>query len=114
MLQIAVNPQITAPNLGASGAVAGLLGGYLVLYPKNRIDVIIPLGFILKLITVPAYLMLVFWVGFQFLMGLGTFGLGGGGVAYFAHIGGFVAGVIIAEVSRLRRPIGQYAIKYND
>jgi membrane associated rhomboid family serine protease len=107
-LQIAVNPLVSIPNLGASGAIAGLLGGYMVLYPRNRIDVLIPLGVILKLITVPAYVMLFFWIAYQFLLGLGTLGIGGG-VAYFAHIGGFLAGLIVCLISRIRRPVGRFA-----
>ena len=91
-LQLASDPQSTLPMLGASGAVAGVMGGYLVLFPKHRIDIFIP-PFIVT--TVPAYFMLFYWILFQFFMGLGSMGVGNGGVAYFAHIGGFIAGVFV-------------------
>jgi membrane associated rhomboid family serine protease len=99
-LQIAVNPQLTIPTLGASGAIAGVLGGYLILFPKHRIDVILPPIF---LFSIPAYLMLFYWIGFQFLLGFGTLGAEGGGVAYFAHIGGFVMGVLLSIGLILRK-----------
>jgi membrane associated rhomboid family serine protease len=89
-LQLANDPGSMAPMLGASGAVAGVMGGYLVLFPKHRIDIFVP-PFIIT--TVPAYFMLFYWILFQFFMGLGSMGVENGAVAYFAHIGGFFAGV---------------------
>lgn len=100
-LQIFVNFNSTIPNLGASGAIAGLLGGYLVLFPRNKVDVIIPIGYYIRRAIVPAKLMLLYWIGFQFLQGIGTLGIDGGGVAYFAHIGGFISGVLITLVYKL-------------
>lgn len=100
LLQIAANPASDVPNLGASGAIAGLLGGYLVLFPRHKIDVLVPLGYILRTVTVPASFMLIYWIAFQFLQGLGSLGIGGGGIAYFAHIGGFLTGALIVFLLR--------------
>lgn len=98
-LQILVNPGSSVPNLGASGAIAGLLGAYLVLFPRHKVDVLVPLGLFITRATVPAFTMLLYWIAFQFLHGLGSLAIPQtGGVAYFAHVGGFIAGVVIAWV----------------
>lgn len=102
-LQILVSSNSAVPNLGASGAIAGLLGGYLVFFPNNKVDVLVPLGYVFRRATVPAQLMLLYWIGFQFLQGIGSLGISGGGVAYFAHIGGFVAGVVMAYLFKTIR-----------
>ncbi len=100
-LQILVNPNSLIPQLGASGAIAGVMGGYLVLFPRNKIEVIIPLGWIFRRATVPAYFMLFYWVAFQFLFGVGSLASMNqamGGVAYFAHVGGFAAGWLLIKL----------------
>lgn len=88
-----LNPYV--PTLGASGAIAGVLGAYVVLYPRAKIDTLLMLGWFWDTIRIPAYFVLGVW----FLMQLtGTFGTGGqvgGGVAYWAHVGGFVSGMIL-------------------
>lgn len=94
-LQIYVDPASTIPNLGASGAIAGLMGGYILLFPSHKVDVLIPLGFYFSRATIPAYLMLGYWFIAQFLSGIGSLGITEGGVAYFAHIGGFIAGIAL-------------------
>ncbi len=91
--QIAVDPYSTIPNVGASGAIAGLMGGYLLLFPKARIDVLFVIVIIVKVIPLSAWIVLGAWIGLQVVMGVADWGVGGGGVAYFAHIGGFVAGL---------------------
>ena len=92
-LQIFIDPASTIPNLGASGAIAGLMGGYLVLFPKHKVDILLPFGGFLSTATVPAYTMLFYWILAQFLYGFGgLFIAAQGGVAYFAHIGGFITG----------------------
>lgn len=92
--QVLVDPNSPVPNVGASGAIAGVLGGYLVLFPHARVTTLV-----FRFITqVPAYLVLGFWFVLQLFQGVGSLGTlanQGGGVAFFAHIGGFVAGMIL-------------------
>ncbi len=102
-LQIAVDPGSTVPNLGASGAIAGVMGGYLVLFPRERIDVLWGFGFYGGIQSVPASTMLIYWIIFQFISGFGSLGIAGGGVAYFAHLGGFACGYLITRL-RYRKP----------
>jgi len=98
--QVAVAPDSIIPNLGASGAIAGVLAGYLVLFPANRVRVLV--GFFVT--SVPAILMIGLWAVLQFFDGFGSLvpgaDAGGGGVAYFAHIGGFIAGLLLAFLLR--------------
>jgi len=91
--QIAVDPYSSIPNIGASGAIAGLMGGYLLLFPKARVDVLFIIIIIFKIVPLSAWIVLGAWVGLQVVMGVVDWGSEGGGVAYFAHIGGFVAGI---------------------
>jgi membrane associated rhomboid family serine protease len=93
---------LLVPSLGASGAISGVLGGYILLYPRNRVHVIIFRIFT----TVPAYVALGLWFLFQFVSGLGMFGDGAqeGGVAYAAHVGGFVAGLALVKLFAAGRP----------
>ena len=96
LLQIIVDPTSTIPNLGASGAIAGLMGGYLILFPDNRIDVLFTLGPIWTPADVPAHFMIVYWFVAQLFYGVGSIGgASSGGVAYFAHIGGFTTGCLL-------------------
>lgn len=83
------------PMIGASGAISGILGAYLLLYPRARVLVLIPLGFFMHMMYVPAGFVLALWFLLQLWSGGATFGQGGGGVAWFAHIGGFVAGMLL-------------------
>lgn len=103
VLQIAANPTSTIPNLGASGAIAGLMGGYLILYPRNRIDILIPWGLTFETVTVPAYTMLGYWFVIQLFSGVGSLGWEGGGVAYLAHVGGFAAGAALVKILGILR-----------
>lgn len=101
LLQVAIDPLSDIPNLGASGAIAGLMGGYLTLFPRHKIDILLPLGGFLQTATVPAMTMLLYWIGAQFLGSFGQLAAPDtGGVAYFAHIGGFIAGVVITYLLR--------------
>lgn len=103
-LQIVINPLSTIPNLGASGAIAGVMGGYLVLFPRERVDILWTFGFI-GTSTVPASSMLGYWILFQFLYGFGSLGAAlGGGVAYFAHIGGFAFGYLVTRLFFKTKP----------
>jgi membrane associated rhomboid family serine protease len=90
--QILSDPTSVVPMVGASGAIAGVMGGYLLIFPKARIDVLVIIIFLIKIFTIPAWLMLGIWFGLQLVNGL-AMDVAGGGVAYWAHAGGFVAGV---------------------
>ena len=93
-LQIGVDPASQAPMVGASGAIAGVLGGYLLLFPRARVDVVIILIIIFKVFPVRAWIMLCLWFGVQVFSGVTT-PVQEGGVAYYAHIGGFIAGLLL-------------------
>ena len=101
LAQVVIDPGSTIPMVGASGAIAATLGAYLVLFPRARITSLVFLGFFYQLIDVPAVVVLVFWFVLQLIDGLASIGVtdtAGGGVAFFAHIGGFVFGVIVGLV----------------
>jgi len=100
LAQVAIDPASTVPMIGASGAISATLGAYLVFFPGARVLSLVFLGFFYQLIPVPAIVVLGLWFVLQLVDGLGSLGVGGatGGVAFFAHIGGFVAGALIALV----------------
>ena len=99
-------PVSSVPSIGASGAIAGVLGAYITLYPRARVVTLLPLGLFSQLVQLPAALFLGFWFVQQFL--LGAFDLAapagrGGGIAWWAHIGGFAAGFVLVRLFRRRR-----------
>ena len=99
VLQIAVNPASTVPNLGASGAIAGVLGAFLVEFPHDRILVAILVPFWLWQRRLSAMALIGIWFAIQLIGGVGSItAVGQGGVAYFAHIGGFIAGVLLIKL----------------
>jgi membrane associated rhomboid family serine protease len=103
--QTLIDPTSEIPMIGASGAISAGLGAYLVLFPGARIQSLVFLGFFYQLIAVPAVIVLVFWFGLQLLDGIVSLGATTGvesGVAFFAHIGGFVFGAVLALPFRLR------------
>jgi membrane associated rhomboid family serine protease len=85
----------TIPMVGASGAISGVLGAYLLLYPRAQVLVLIPLGLMTRTMYVPAALVLGMWFVLQLVSGGASLGQGGGGVAWFAHVGGFLAGMAL-------------------
>ena len=101
LAQALPNPQSTIPMVGASGAISGVLGAYLLLYPHARVLVAIPLGFYLYTPKLPAAWVLVFWFVMQLLSGA-LAGAQEGGVAFHAHVGGFIAGAILILFFRRR------------
>lgn len=94
--QLAFNTESSVPNLGASGAIAGVLGAYILMYPGERVRVL--LGSTIT--QLPSLIVIGFWFILQFISGVGTLGSSGetGGVAYMAHIGGFLAGLVLALI----------------
>jgi membrane associated rhomboid family serine protease len=92
-----VDPSSTMPMIGASGAVSGVLGAYLVLFPRARVLTLVPMGFFLQMMRVPAIFVLGFWIVIQLLYGVFGLGAPGGGVAWFAHVGGFLTGVVLVR-----------------
>ena len=99
VVHILTNPNSQIPTVGASGAIAAVLGAYLILYPQNRVLTLIWLGFFIRMSMIPSRFVLGFWFVLQLFQGL--ISLGGpdvGGVAFWAHIGGFVFGLVIARL----------------
>ena len=97
--QILTSPNSAVPMVGASGAISGVMGAYLVLYPNVRVYTLVPLGFFITSMALPAWVMLGYWFLIQFVSGLVAVGGEiGGGVAFWAHVGGFVAGVVLIKL----------------
>ena len=98
--QFMVNPGSPIPNVGASGAIAGVLGAYLLMFPKARVDVLLGR----QVVAMPAFIVLGFWVVLQMVSGVGSIAdtaqTEQGGIAYMAHVGGFVAGILLTFVMR--------------
>jgi membrane associated rhomboid family serine protease len=115
LAQTITAPDSVVPMVGASGAIAGVMGAYFVLYPKSRIVTLVPLFFFFQIIEVPAIFFLGIWFVMQFLSGVGsivTATAGGGGVAFWAHVAGFVAG--LSGVIVFRRPERQRVEWWHD
>jgi len=98
--QVGSGPSSPVPMVGASGAISGVMGAYLVLYPRVRVHTLIFLGFFLTRVTLPAWIMLLYWAFLQFLGSVPAIAGGqtGGGVAFMAHLGGFVAGAALIRL----------------
>ncbi|MBL8604497.1 MAG: rhomboid family intramembrane serine protease [Myxococcales bacterium] len=101
--QVLVQPMSQVPMVGASGAIAGVLAAYLVLFPRAKVVTLIPIVIFLQWAELPALLFIALWFVLQFFNGVTSIGHAGGGVAYWAHIGGFVAGLVL--VFLFRRPL---------
>jgi rhomboid family protein len=103
LTQVVIDPRSDVPLVGASGAIAAALGAYIVLFPGARILSLVFLGFFYQLIEVPALIVLGFWFGLQLLSGFAALGAetAQGGVAFFAHIGGFVFGLAVGLLLRV-------------
>jgi membrane associated rhomboid family serine protease len=98
------NPSSTTPMIGASGAVSGILGAYLLLFPRARVHTLIFLGFFIQVVSLPAVVVIGFWIVIQFINGMVSTGQAShGGVAWFAHIGGFLVGISCIKIFLLRR-----------
>jgi membrane associated rhomboid family serine protease len=110
--QVAVGPSSAIPMVGASGAISGVLGGYLVLYPKVHVRVLFILIIFVRIIRIPAYLVLLWWIGYQVVLGLPQLMSVdpevSSGVAFWAHIGGFVAGLLLIKLFARRDFVEQH------
>jgi membrane associated rhomboid family serine protease len=110
LAQIFADPNSPVPSLGASGAIAGVLGAYLIMFPKNRVRNLLFLGFFFTTLELPAVVVLGFWIVLQiFSQYTATYQHASGGVAYMAHIGGFATGLVLCFLFRRRRQTPYYA-----
>ncbi len=101
--QYAVSPGSAVPNVGASGAIAGVLGAYILMFPQSRVNVLVGR----QIVAMPAFVVLGLWIVLQLISGVGTIGNADvGGVAYMAHIGGFIAGLAMTFLFRGRSETG--------
>ena len=98
LAQVLADPSSGVPMVGASGAISGVMGAYLVLFPRVRVFTLVPLGFFLTSFALPAWAMLIYWFALQFIGGVTSVAAEqSGGVAFWAHLGGFVAGVALVK-----------------
>jgi membrane associated rhomboid family serine protease len=99
MAQVAANAGSNVPMVGASGAISGVMGAYLILYPRVRVYTLVPLGFFLTTVALPAWVMLLYWAFLQLASGVVSLaGSAIGGVAFWAHLGGFAAGIVLIKL----------------
>ena len=99
LAQVVANPTSEVPMVGASGAISGVMGAYLVLFPRVRVFTMVPLGFFITSMALPAWVMLIYWVVLQLFGGFTSIVKPeGGGVAFWAHLGGFIAGIVFVKV----------------
>jgi membrane associated rhomboid family serine protease len=98
MGQVLAGPNSPIPMVGASGAISGVMGAYLLLFPRVKVYAIIPLGFIFTSVGMPAWVMLGYWFLIQIISGVVSIGAEGGGVAFWAHAGGFIAGLVLIKL----------------
>jgi rhomboid family protein len=105
LAQYAVSPESGVPNVGASGAIAGVLGAYILMFPQSRVNVLVGR----QIVAMPAFVVLGLWIALQLVSGVGTIAAtdeSAGGVAYMAHIGGFVSGLLMTFLFRGRENSG--------
>jgi membrane associated rhomboid family serine protease len=107
--QVVVDPTSTIPNLGASGAIAAVMGAFLITYPRDQIRTVVLIGWFVRVTFVPAVFLVGMWIVTQFFSELGALMTTdtGGGVAYMAHIGGFIYGAVAARVFEDPRRIAE-------
>jgi membrane associated rhomboid family serine protease len=106
ILQVVTNPYSRLPTIGASGAIAGVMGAYLIKFPRARIVTLVPIIIFITTVEIPAWAMLLWWFVIQLFSGLGslaTTNYSGGGIAWFAHVGGFVAGMLLIRAFPVKR-----------
>ena len=112
MAHIFANPSSLIPSVGASGAIAGIMAGYMLLFPGARVLTLIPF-FLIFIRELPAWVILLYWIVIQVVSGLTTLGtpvaLSQGGVAWWAHVGGFLAGLALVKIMGRRRQVRRYS-----
>lgn len=107
VLQVVTSPYSRLPTIGASGAIAGVMGAYLMKFPRARIVTLVPIIVFITTMEIPAWIMLIWWFVIQLFSGFGSLATAnytGGGTAWFAHIGGFVAGMLLIRKFAAKRP----------
>ena len=107
-LQTAFDPHSVIPMVGASGAIGGVMGAYVLMYPRVHVHLFVFLGFYATTFAVPAYFMLGYWFLVQLVSGSVAIGAQGGGVAFWAHVGGFLAGALLSLVFRNREMLARH------
>jgi membrane associated rhomboid family serine protease len=112
--QVVANPASGVPMVGASGAISAVMGAYLVLFPRVRVWTLVPIGFLFTSIALPAWVMLLYWMGLQLVSGVLSIGLGGegGGVAFWAHVGGFLAGLVLVKPLVRRERLAAHRVQH--
>lgn len=108
-LQVVTEPGSLIPMVGASGAISGVMGAYIILYPRVRVFTLVPIGFFLTTIALPAWVMLGYWIAIQVL---GGFGGAEGGVAFWAHVGGFIVGASLIKLFARAEYITQHQARH--
>jgi membrane associated rhomboid family serine protease len=106
VVQVFFNPYSRVPTVGASGAIAGVMGAYLIKFPRARILTLVPVFVFITTFEIPAAFLLLYWFALQFFSGVGSIGYSqasAGGIAWFAHIGGFLAGMLLVQVFGTRQ-----------
>jgi rhomboid family protein len=101
LVQVFFNPYSRVPTVGASGAIAGVMGAYLIKFPRARITTLVFIFIFITTVDIPAVFLLLYWFAIQFFMGVGSIGysqVSSGGVAWFAHVGGFLAGMLLVNL----------------
>ncbi|HEY6560819.1 MAG TPA: rhomboid family intramembrane serine protease [Polyangiaceae bacterium] len=109
LAQVFADPSSIVPMVGASGAISGVMGAYIVLYPRVRVFTLIPLGFFITSLALPAWVMLGYWMVLQVIGGLGG---ADAGVAFWAHVGGFVAGLVLVKLFARREYIREHQARH--
>lgn len=111
MTQVALNANSTVPTIGASGAIAGVMGAYLITFPRARIVTLVFIFIFITTVDIPSAFLLLFWFAMQFFNGVGSIGYSqasSGDVAWFAHVGGFIAGIVLIKLMAPARRARSY------
>jgi|SRR5579871_4165536 len=106
VVQVITSPYSRVPTIGASGAIAGVMGAYLIKFPRARIVTLVPVFVFITTFEIPAAFLLLYWFAIQFLSGVGSLAqtnYAGGGIAWFAHVGGFLAGMLLIRLFPARK-----------